>query len=276
MIPKKLALNRRTNCGEMMVAAVTVGPRLERGEETLANLITRIGRPGFEDALLIHLNAVVGADLAGIFLFGPDAAPIDWLVADNHTGIAARATGHFLKTVWPRNHCAFGIDLRDIQDIGMRRQNACEITDSEHRKLCYHDIGVADRLALYERCRRGAILVCAYRFADSGKFRQRDCDALSASAACVLAACNRHITLSRGRAVLVEDSDALGGSALSRREAQVADLIAAGASSRVIAEELDISIHTVQTYRKRVYEKLRVGTQRELLAQRYAGVRLPR
>ncbi len=53
---------------------------------------------------------------------------------------------------------------------------------------------------------------------------------------------------------------------LSDREYQVLRLIAAGRSTREIAEELGLSIKTVGTYRSRVLEKMRMHTAAELAA----------
>jgi DNA-binding NarL/FixJ family response regulator len=63
----------------------------------------------------------------------------------------------------------------------------------------------------------------------------------------------------------IERCVATAPSALPRREAQVCSLILYGRSSLGIALELGVSEETVMTYRKRVYHRLNIGTQRELL-----------
>ena len=55
---------------------------------------------------------------------------------------------------------------------------------------------------------------------------------------------------------------------LSDREFQVLRLIAAGKKSSDIAEELSVSVNTVNTYRMRILEKMRMGSNVEL--SRYA------
>jgi DNA-binding NarL/FixJ family response regulator len=52
---------------------------------------------------------------------------------------------------------------------------------------------------------------------------------------------------------------------LPRREAQVCSRILYGLSSAGIALHLDVSEQTVKTYRKRAYERLGIGSERELL-----------
>lgn len=54
------------------------------------------------------------------------------------------------------------------------------------------------------------------------------------------------------------------GQALSHREAQVAALITQGHSSRSIAYNLEISVHTVKVHRRNLYRKLAISAQNEL------------
>lgn len=60
--------------------------------------------------------------------------------------------------------------------------------------------------------------------------------------------------------------------ALTRRERQVLDRVLAGNTSRSIAEELFISVKTVEFHRGRIMQKLQVGSLRELF-QTYLGSR---
>jgi FixJ family two-component response regulator len=53
--------------------------------------------------------------------------------------------------------------------------------------------------------------------------------------------------------------------ALSARERQVFDHVVAGVTNKSIARDLDISPRTVEVYRRRVMEKMRVGTLADLV-----------
>ena len=55
-------------------------------------------------------------------------------------------------------------------------------------------------------------------------------------------------------------------SPLSARERQIARLAAAGATSREIAEKLDLSARTVDSHLAHVYTKLGLGGRRDLVA----------
>jgi two-component system response regulator TtrR len=58
---------------------------------------------------------------------------------------------------------------------------------------------------------------------------------------------------------------------LSQREREVLDRVVAGKMNREIAEELSISIKTVEAHRARLMEKLEVGSLAELVQARLSG-----
>lgn len=60
-----------------------------------------------------------------------------------------------------------------------------------------------------------------------------------------------------------EPSALLGGSELCLRERQILDLLAKGHRYKEIADELGITIHTVRTFIRRMYEKLHVHSRTE-------------
>lgn len=58
---------------------------------------------------------------------------------------------------------------------------------------------------------------------------------------------------------------------MSSRELEVVQMIFDGCIEYQIARELDISIHTVHTYIKRVYAKLNIHDQRELIVKVFSA-----
>jgi DNA-binding NarL/FixJ family response regulator len=63
----------------------------------------------------------------------------------------------------------------------------------------------------------------------------------------------------------VKENDGLAS--LTPREKQILDLLARGLSYKLVASEAEISIETVRTHIKRIYEKLQVHSATEALAQ---------
>ena len=71
-----------------------------------------------------------------------------------------------------------------------------------------------------------------------------------------------------GKAVVGNGGRATGVEALSDRELQVFELIGRGKNTRAIAEELHLSVHTIETHRENIRAKLGVRNGTELV--RYA------
>lgn len=237
----------------------------------LPGLIAHIGRSGFENHLLRIFREAIRADHIAIFLVGPDHQLVDWRVVDtDKPRETVGITRDFIERVWPRDHRLFDGGTRaGMESHLVSRRTATDIGDAEYRDLCYKRPGVIDRLMMTAKDSCRTLHLCAYRRKSSDYFSDGDLDAAAVLAPIALAASLRHLGSSRGRAPLLDLFDSTDETLLSNRERQVANMVAEGATSRDIATELGISSHTVLTYRKRIYEKLGVGSQRELLASRY-------
>ena len=72
-------------------------------------------------------------------------------------------------------------------------------------------------------------------------------------------------TLAEQLAVQIQSSDRPAHEALSNREYQVMLLIGAGKAPKEIASELSLSVKTVGTYRTRIFEKLKLRNNAELM-----------
>ncbi|TGJ98416.1 DNA-binding response regulator [Leptospira langatensis] len=68
---------------------------------------------------------------------------------------------------------------------------------------------------------------------------------------------------------LARPSDKLSHETLSEREFQILMLLVKGKSVRVIAEELALSVNTVNTYRSRILEKMNLKSTQELVRYAY-------
>lgn len=236
----------------------------------LAGLIGTIGRPAFEPSLMSLFRDRVGASHLGLFVVNDNNQVKTWSVIDDRNRRETiETTRRFMSRIWSRDAGLFGIGKDVTEDVFVTRRRASDIPDDEYREICYVQPGVVDRLQMTMIQRGMAVFLCAYRRANEAMFSEQDTRMAVGLAPMVLAACERHLSFSNGRTAYADESPVLDESALSNRERQVADLIAAGSTSREIADALGISHHTVLTYRKRIYEKLGVGTQRDLLARRY-------
>jgi DNA-binding NarL/FixJ family response regulator len=115
---------------------------------------------------------------------------------------------------------------------------------------------------VFERARTE--LCFAEMLATRGRDAQRAVELLTSATECFVALGARLWT-DRARAVLRQlDGGSDGGSSLTTREAQVAELVAAGASNREVAEALFVNAKTVEYHLVNVYRKLGVRTRTEL------------
>jgi DNA-binding CsgD family transcriptional regulator len=108
----------------------------------------------------------------------------------------------------------------------------------------------------------GMELLAAEVFADASRAARRAGDPRRATrlrreSETLAAACEGAMT----PALLVPDDEL---TPLSRRELEVADLAADGLSSEEIAGRLFLSVRTVDNHLQHVYEKLGIGSRREL------------
>lgn len=64
--------------------------------------------------------------------------------------------------------------------------------------------------------------------------------------------------------------DDIEGRSLSSRELEIINLIARGQSNQNVAVELSVSINTINTYMKRIFEKLDVSDRVSAVMRAYA------
>jgi DNA-binding NarL/FixJ family response regulator len=74
----------------------------------------------------------------------------------------------------------------------------------------------------------------------------------------------------------IENGSESSSRPLSKREEEIARLVAEGCSNRQISEKLKLSEHTIKNYLFRVFEKLGVSTRVELTLYALNRGRMPR
>jgi DNA-binding CsgD family transcriptional regulator len=133
---------------------------------------------------------------------------------------------------------------------------------------------IADRLLIYCKTDDDLIGIGLLRTARAGPFSEEDIRRVEEILHPLLAASRRHLKLTGSgtdvsaaltRLVDIERCIAHAPVGFPRREAQVCARVIYGVSTVGIALELDIAEETVLTYRKRIYARLEISTQRELL-----------
>ena len=151
----------------------------------------------------------------------------------------------------------------------LHRQRPADITHPEYRQVCYELPRVAERLAvlaLYEG--RFWISVNFYRGEEHGPFDDASLAVMAAFAPTVVHAVRLHHTGSAWHAdltdlVLARTAQRFSG--LTPRDTDVLRALLQGLDTPALANRLGLTTASAQTYQKRLYAKLGVAGQRELL-----------
>lgn len=240
----------------------------------LHSIIDAIGDDMFARELLCFLHDICGAEHCAIFKLG-EGEPIKLAAASlDGSDSAHRSTDTYLKSqAWrvDPTMAAARFTYNSIHPTLIRTDIAA-LESRELRETIYPLIG--DRLLLCGRSAIGHIALSVLRCANSTPFGPEAVTTLEALASPLLSILGKHASAIWQRQLLasslssldeIEHNVAMAPIGFPRREAQVCSRILYGVSSVGIALELGVSEETVMTYRKRVYSRIGIGTQRELL-----------
>jgi DNA-binding CsgD family transcriptional regulator len=153
--------------------------------------------------------------------------------------------------------------------ILLHRQQGADITHREYREVCYELPQVAERLAilaLYEGERW--MSVNFYRGVEHGPFDDAALAVIEAFAPLVVQVVRLHYA---GQAVRHDLPELMLARvqrrcpALTKRDLDVVRGLLSGYATEGIADRMGIELSSAQTYLKRIYRKLGISGQRELL-----------
>ena len=154
--------------------------------------------------------------------------------------------------------------------IVLHLQRGEHLNHAQYRQVCYEQPQVAERLAilaLYDGWRW--LSVNFYRGHEHGVFDAHSLRVMEAFAPLVVQAVRLHYA---GRVIDQHLADALMARLmrqypeLTKRDGDVVRALLAGLSTEAMAEHLGLELSSAQTYLKRLYRKLGISGQRELLA----------
>lgn len=159
--------------------------------------------------------------------------------------------------------------LADLR-ITLHRQRPQDITHPEYRQVCYELPQVAERLALLARYEgRFWMSVNFYRGVEHGPFDDAGVAIVQAFAPTIVHAVRLHHTghaLQQDLSGLMQARAARRNPSLTQRDHDVLASLLKGQATDAMAESLGLTVASAQTYVKRLYRKLGLSGQRELLA----------
>ncbi len=240
---------------------------------TLAHLVDAIGNERFGPALATFLHGLCGADHFAAFRLGRDELRevAACCVQPEHTA-RDRVESYVKQGLW-KTDPAMTEAQRCVQGA------APSIIHVDFSDKSYSDLRprvyphVRDRILLCGRVASGAFGLSVLRSDPHSPFADDGIRRLGESAELLVAVLGKHADLCQSRPNVAQALTALpeieacivAVSELPRREAEVCARILYGLSSIGIALDLSVSEETVKTYRKRAYQRLAIGSERELL-----------
>jgi DNA-binding CsgD family transcriptional regulator len=243
-----------------------------RGE--LARLVHSMGGQNFELAFLKTLNELFRVDLQTALIFNHSENLVGIMGASRHReDLAASLSRRFYEKHWRGDLNVLG--LRNFKSgIGRRfwRMPWTQVPSEQMRQELYRAVDIREKMSVCSNVPGGFVIWNAYR--QNEFFSQDEFDCLKKWADVLSAVIAKH--LSTAQAPLPSAKTDMKsklcsfaierGTRLSARELSVCEGIVKGETSKEIAASLDIKTATVITYKRRIYEKLGISLQRELLA----------
>ena len=239
-----------------------------------SSLIDAIGEREFEGELVSALNRICGAEHCAVFVMeGPCLAESTAASLDG-TGVAQeRAVLYVQGQFWRRDPTmTAALELQNASKLSMFRLDIDGLVDRELRDTVYPQMG--DRLLLSGPTAAGRLALSVLKSGRGNIFLDTETAAFKAALPSIWAILGRHTKTKLQQGSLRSALDSLSHiqdyidticSNFPLRERQVISRIVYGMSCAGIALDLSIGEETVSTYRKRIYQRLRISTQRELM-----------
>jgi DNA-binding CsgD family transcriptional regulator len=240
---------------------------------SLARLIDGMGNERFGPALASYLHSLCGADHFAAFRLGRDELrEVAACCVQPERTARDRVESYVRQGLWKHDpamteaqRCVEGAAAAiihvDFSDHGY---------DDLRPRVYPH---VRDRILLCGRGANGAFGLSVLRADSHAPFAHEAIEKLGQAAELLVAMLAKHADVCQSRPNVAQalttlpeiESCIVATSPLPRREAEVCARILYGLSSVGIALDLTVSEETVKTYRKRAYQRLAIGSERELL-----------
>lgn len=242
---------------------------------SVANVVDAMGQERFGPTFAAFLYELCGAEHFAAFRFGQGEL---YGVAACCVEPARTAHDHV------KNYLHLGLWKKDPAMAEARRCAQSALPTLIHVDLSergYLDLRprvyphVRDRLLLCGRSASGAFCLSVLRSDPHAAFDDSSIRRLTESTDLLVAMLSKHTALLQRRPNAAQalstladiESCIVATCSLPRREAEVCARILYGLSSAGIALDLSVSEETVKTYRKRAYQRLNIGSERELLTR---------
>lgn len=244
-----------------------------RSSTGMADLVEAIGTDEFGARLVHYLNAICGADHCAVFQLGRDSiSTLSLGSVDRGQATRPLVDRYVGEGLW-REDPAIN-QARSIIGQSTASLIRADLEDADycHLRPRVYPI-VRDRLVVCGRRDSLDIGLSVLRATANEKFGNGAIERLAETSNTLLSAMAKHANFITGRADpgaalddLAEIAQCVAArSELPRREVEVCARVLYGMSTLGISLDIGIGEESVRTYRKRAYQRLQIGTERELL-----------
>lgn len=248
----------------------------------LEPLISSIGQRRFDQVLTDSMHRLTGADHCILvsypsFMNHPHTL---FSTGSIRSGLAQECARLYDEVFYERDpNLASLTRPQKRSGLMIRQLQVEELFDQEYRLTLMDRCGIREKIALMGQSNGQSYCLNLYRVHNRSR-RSLDSGVLEQGAAVLASILERHITFAGQQQVrfdlpwVMSRLQGACGEMLTARELDVGARIVLGYNSEAIALDLDISVNTVLTHRRHLYEKIGIGTQNQLFALIVEG-RLP-
>lgn len=247
----------------------------------IGELVESLGRKDFDECFFRLYDEILGIAHCTVFEFiNFEQARIIMAVSmDSEVDKSVKSlaydyiNGFFLED-------PYLIELKKIEKLEQpewKIGNPQKIEDIEYRTKFYDKPRLLHELILSYKDKRHSLIATLYRHNTQGSFTGREKEQASLYVELSLKMLNKHIELLNFESEknIQENKTSyqrvyellMNLDVLSPREAEICAMILVGYTTLGISLNLEISINTVATHRKRAYKKLGIATQNELFCK---------
>ncbi|WP_407123321.1 LuxR C-terminal-related transcriptional regulator [Bradyrhizobium sp. STM 3561] len=242
----------------------------------LPHVISAIGKAQFGQELLGLLAVACDAQHCSLSSITKESASLVVAVSRDGTDTSHRQLSQYLTEDYWRGDSFLAATRKAIGPHGysLGHITTAKMPEAELRDRIYGVTNVGERILLCGRMEDQELGLSILRREEQGEITSQELQCLQQFAGTLFSILDRHV---RTRSDEIDSSLALTSLSeieatlqassikLPRREVEVCARILYGISSAGMALDLCISEETAMTYRKRAYQRLSIGSQRELL-----------
>ncbi|WP_432470979.1 helix-turn-helix transcriptional regulator [Amphritea sp. HPY] len=241
----------------------------------LAPLIDSVGTEVFEKNLVDSMRRLVGANHCILVKYPREKKRCLTLFTqgDISEDLARECSELYDHSYYTRDPTFINdISTCDFSSPVFLHREFDDIDDKDYRHTLIERCHILDKLSLLHESTHWAYCLSLYRLEDVGRFQSGDVGCIQEWGEVLAALLKKHINLMEKDEVQLTFSwisrrlMSSCGDILTDREREVCAMIILGYSSVAIGLNLNISVNTVLTHRRKSYEKLGIGTQSQLFS----------